>query len=95
MPQSDNSYYRPENNPAKYSNYFHDSNNPAIKPNDWDEYMELSQEIENSGVKYFASLSEKQFLDTILSYLNDPTSRDSMRIATAREAIIQRQIGLK
>jgi hypothetical protein len=59
------------------------------------EYMELSQQQEDSDVKYFASLSEKQFLDTILSYLNDPTSRDSMRIATAREAIIQRQIGLK
>lgn len=61
----------------------------------FDEYMQLSQEIEDSGVKYFASFTEKEFLDTILAYLNDPVSRDSMRIAVLREAIIQRQIGLK
>ncbi len=70
-------------------------NSKIIYNNAINEYMKLSQEIEDSGVKYFSSLSEKQFLDTVLSYLNDPTSRDSMRIAVAREAIIQRQIGLK
>ena len=33
------------------------------------EYMELSQQQEDSDVKYFASLSEKQFLDTIQATL--------------------------
>lgn len=70
-------------------------NSKIILKNLINDFMELSQEQEDSDVKYFASLTEKQFLETILSYLNDPTSRDSMRIATAREAIIQRQIGLK
>lgn len=59
-----------------------------------EEYMRESQAMEDEDVAYFGGLDEDKFLEHLLSYLNDPTSRDSMRIAIVRETIIQRQIAL-
>ena len=61
----------------------------------FEEYMQASQELENSCVEYIKTLSEKEFLDELLSTLNDSETRTSMIIAVVRENIIQRQIGLQ
>lgn len=57
---------------------------------EFNEYLRLSAEVHESSVRYLASLSEDDFLAHLLTVVNDPDIRSSVRLVAVRECINDR-----
>lgn len=63
-----------------------------LRQSAFDEYMDLSQEIEDRQSSYINSLSEQEFCEQLLEVINSSDIRDSMKFAMLRESLIQRMM---